>query len=372
MVRPLVEGRADAVFGSRMMSKGEARKGGMPLYKYVGNKTLTRMQNALVGTNLSEFHSGYRAYSTAALREIDFDSNSDGFDFDTEIILQLHDGGHRIFEIPIPTYYGDEICYVNGMRYARDVLRHSFDYRLSRAGLNVGIGGPTSDYPFKASEDSSHGRILRWTGARDASKVLDVGCAGGELGHLLRQQGHYVVGIDLDTTEATTQNLDEFFAADLDRGVPHDVTGQFDVVICADVLEHLRRPDELLRGLHDHLNPSSRVIVSVPNFAHWYARVRVASGRFDYDTRGILDATHLRFFTDRTFRKMAERCGFEVLRTATTGLPFDAVTSDDESGSGRARRVAKRASKMLDQVSVNVYPAMFAYQFVYELAPTGR
>ena len=118
IVEPLERDHCDAVFGSRMMVKGEARKGGMPLYKYVGNRILTTFENKVAGMSLSEWHSGYRAYSVAALRDIPFDRNADGFEFDTQIILQFHEAGKRICETPIPTYYGDEICYVDGMGYA--------------------------------------------------------------------------------------------------------------------------------------------------------------------------------------------------------------------------------------------------------------
>lgn len=109
MVRPLAEGEADAVLGSRMMTRRSARRGGMPLYKFLGNKTVTSMQNRLLRANLSEFHSGYRVYSTEALRRIPFDLNTNDFHFDTEIIIQLMIAGLRIKELPIPTYYGDEM-----------------------------------------------------------------------------------------------------------------------------------------------------------------------------------------------------------------------------------------------------------------------
>ena len=84
LVAPLAEGNADAVFGSRMLTKGAARAGGMPLYKFVGNRILTAVQNSFVGLQLSEWHSGYRAYRVDALADIPFDTYSDGFDFDTE------------------------------------------------------------------------------------------------------------------------------------------------------------------------------------------------------------------------------------------------------------------------------------------------
>ena len=90
LITPLANGSADAVFGSRMLTKGAARAGGMPLYKFVGNRILTKLQNALVGAHLSEWHSGYRAYRIDALADIPFDTYSNGFDFDTEIIVGLH------------------------------------------------------------------------------------------------------------------------------------------------------------------------------------------------------------------------------------------------------------------------------------------
>ena len=123
VVAPLLAGEADAVFGSRMMIKGAARRGGMPLYKFLGNRVLTTFENAVLGSDLTEFHSGYRAYRVDALRQIPFQKNADGFNFDTQIIIQLHDAGMRIVEVPIPTFYGDEICYVNGVGYALDVSR---------------------------------------------------------------------------------------------------------------------------------------------------------------------------------------------------------------------------------------------------------
>ena len=123
MLLPLNNDEADAVLGSRMMTKGGARKGKMPLYKFIGNKILTRIQNYLLGTNLSEFHSGYRAYSLSSLNKIPFHLNTDDFHFDSEIIIQFFIAKMRIKEIPIPTYYGDEISYVNGFAYSYNVLK---------------------------------------------------------------------------------------------------------------------------------------------------------------------------------------------------------------------------------------------------------
>jgi len=131
MVEPIISGRADVVFGSRMITQGGARKGGMPLYKYVGNKILTYLQNSLAKVSLTEWHSGYRAYSVSALRKVNFLKNSDYFDFDSQIILQMIGARQRITEIEIPTFYGDEISRVNGIKYGLKILIHTLKFRLS-------------------------------------------------------------------------------------------------------------------------------------------------------------------------------------------------------------------------------------------------
>ena len=132
MVDPIATGAADVVFGSRMMTPGTALKGGMPKYKFVGNKVLTFWQNRMAQVRLSEWHSGYRAYSTKALSKTSFEKNANYFDFDTEIILQMIEAKQRIIEIPIPTFYGDELSRVNGIKYGWRVARHTTLWRLKK------------------------------------------------------------------------------------------------------------------------------------------------------------------------------------------------------------------------------------------------
>jgi hypothetical protein len=130
LLTPLETGRADMVMGSRMMEPGAALRGNMPMYKYYGNKILTWTENTLIGTSLSEFHSGYRAYSVHALREIPLHELTTNWHFDTQIILEFLKRGYRIEEVPIPTYYGDEICRVNGIPYAFNCVKEAFKYAV--------------------------------------------------------------------------------------------------------------------------------------------------------------------------------------------------------------------------------------------------
>jgi glycosyltransferase involved in cell wall biosynthesis len=147
ILTPLEEGRADMVMGSRMMERGAALRGNMPLYKYYGNKILTWTENALIGTRLSEFHSGYRAYSVDALRTIPLADMTPNWHFDTQIILEFLKRGHRIEEVPVPTYYGDEICRVNGIPYALNCVREAVGYALRYRWRTVNAPLPAAPRP---------------------------------------------------------------------------------------------------------------------------------------------------------------------------------------------------------------------------------
>ncbi|MCY2951017.1 MAG: glycosyltransferase family 2 protein [Planctomycetota bacterium] len=130
LLTPLENGSADMVMGSRMLIPGAARKGRMPLYKFVGNRILTFLENHLIGSRLSEFHSGYRAYSVNALRQIPLGRLTWDWHFDTQIIIEFLKAGHRIAEVPIPTYYGSEICRVNGIPYAIHCVWETLKFAL--------------------------------------------------------------------------------------------------------------------------------------------------------------------------------------------------------------------------------------------------
>jgi glycosyltransferase involved in cell wall biosynthesis len=370
MVDPLRDGAADAVFGSRMMEAGAARRGGMPLYKYLGNRILTTVQNRVVGEQLTEWHSGYRAYRVDALRDLPLDLNDDGFNFDTQIILQLHEAGKRIVEIPIPTYYGDEICYVDGVKYAREVTRDVVRYRMHKMGFGSGETAFASDaYETKGSLDSSHRQLHDQMAQRPPSKVLDLGCSDGALAAELRKLGHHVTGVDVVEHVAVWDRVDNFVAGDLDDGVPEEAGIGFDVVLAADVIEHVRDPDSILREIRAVLTPDGVLLASIPNFAHWYPRLRVGLGRFDYERRGILDEGHLRFFTRRSFLRRARRAGYVVDWESATGLPLEVVDRGAVDGHtvGGSRLVG--AVRRLDRLGVRLLPNLFAYQYLFALTP---
>ncbi len=361
IMAPLLAGEADAVFGSRIMIKGAARKGGMPLYKYVGNRILSRFENAALGTDLPSSTRGTGPTRCSALKQIPFEQNTDGFNFDTQIIIQFHDAGMRIAEVPIPTYYGDEICYVDGMGYAADVTKDVVAYRLQKAGFGDGSRiALTEEYQLKPSEDSSHGRISTLLKARPPAGSWTSAARAVSWPSDCRPMGHHVTGVDVNEIAGVRERTDEFFKADLNDGIPAEVGKGFDVVLAADVLEHLVNPGALIRQARSVLAPEGVAIFCVPNIAHWYPRFRSTLGMFDYDQRGILDSTHLRFFTRRSIRKLIERQGFTVRRLEPVGLPLDALGVEG----GRAQVAAAGRPHVLD-----LWPTMFGYQFIVEATP---
>lgn len=123
--------------GSRILGKG-ALKGGMPMYKYIANRFLTLFENILIGQKLSEYHTGYRAFSAEVIKSIDFSHNSDDFVFDNEMISQIFMNGYEIGEVTCPTKYFEEASSINltrSMKYGRGVLRVSLMHRFHKWGL---------------------------------------------------------------------------------------------------------------------------------------------------------------------------------------------------------------------------------------------
>jgi glycosyltransferase involved in cell wall biosynthesis len=122
----------DAVFGTRMHSIFSAFKGGMPIYKIIGNKFLTGLQNIILNSSMSEFHSGFRSYRVNSLKKINYKKFSNQFHFDTEIIINLLFKGFKIKEVPMPTFYGNEISHLKSIPYGINIIKVSLKHRLKK------------------------------------------------------------------------------------------------------------------------------------------------------------------------------------------------------------------------------------------------
>lgn len=351
------------VFGSRMLDKRGALRDGMPFYKWVGNQVLTGIQNILLGMNLSEFHSGYRMYATEFLKTVNFLQNSDGFDFDTQIIIQTRIANTPIKELPFPTFYGDELCHVDGIDYAIKILLWTVRYRLHQLHIgrnSIYVAKEDSHYVRKFSPYSSHERILFLCNEMNGMRVLDLGAADSLLAKAFLEQGAKVTAVDIAFDEDKKIGGVEYNVLDLDTDQRLPFDRQFDYIVVADLIEHLRNADEFLSNLKYLLKAKGRLIISTPNIAVWFYRISLMLGRFNYGPRGTLDYTHVRLYTYDTIKALLEESGFRIIKVEPTSLPFELALESV----GKSSLV-----KFVDKVyfaCCKIWKRMFAYQFVLE------
>jgi glycosyltransferase involved in cell wall biosynthesis len=354
LLRPLMLDEADAVFGSRMIHKGGALKGGMPLYKYVGNRILTTFQNALLGRDLSEYHSGYRIYRVAALDEIHYKLNANGFHFDTQIILQLMNNDARIVELPIPTYYGDEISRVNGLAYAWEVVINtasSFFHRLGlwqQRRLDPAVN-KSSPYRSKLGFTSPHSLAVSSVPA--GTKVIDLGAGPGDVAAALVDKGCQVTVVDMELPEVDAGPV-EVIVQNLNDEITFDVCDK-QVILMLDVIEHLADPEDFLDRLRAQFGHEPKtLILSTPNIAFAIQRLALLFGQFNYGRTGILDRTHTRLFTFRTLKHLLRDAGYELRIVRGVPAPFPLVAGNSIGG----------ALLWLNQVMIKVSKTLFSFQ----------
>jgi glycosyltransferase involved in cell wall biosynthesis len=349
----------DAVFGSRMMQPRAAFAGGMPLYKFVGNRILTTLQNWILQQRLSEFLSGYRAYRVKALQTLPFAFDSPDLDFDNDITIQLINTRRNIVEISIPTYSSREIRHVNGFKYAVQILATTLRSRLQRWAI---FYHPKFDhisdnrhYTLKLNQPSSHQWALDYC-AKHANAVLDLGCGPGKLDQLLRARGCYTMGVD--KLEQDQDCVDWFLQSDLDESL-FDLSilpREPDVVLCLDIIEHIKSPERFLLELRERLGTLSKpphVIITTPNVAFISTRLSLFFGIFNYGKKGILDLTHTRLFTFSTFRRMLSCLGYEVLQLSGVPAPVQMVLGPGVIG---------LAATALNSLLIRLWRNLFAYQ----------
>jgi len=214
-------------------------------------------------------------------------------------------------------------------------------------------------YALKPDAHSSHSVILSWLGEGRGRRLLDVGAAEGLLSGRLTQAGWRVTAIEGDpmAAEAGRPYCERMVTADLDQYLP-DFGEPFDAIVYGDVLEHLVDPLHTLTVLNRWLTPRGRILISVPNVAHLLIRLSLLVGRFDYFDRGILDRTHLRFFTRRSLRRFVEATDLVIVRSTATAVPLYQVLP---AGWHNAALAAVHAASA---ACSRALPRLFGYQLV--------
>ncbi len=215
-------------------------------------------------------------------------------------------------------------------------------------------------YQFKDFEGSSHRILLdlipRFTTTGGA--FLDLGAAGGELAQSLKARFRKSIGIDYDADQIPMlkANFDQGMIADLET--LSELPRNMDAIVLADVLEHLRDPRHALSMVRKALSPSGVMFISVPNIANITIRIGLLFGVFRYRERGILDSTHLRFYTLRTIREDLEAAGFEILATRGSSVPVRLIV-----GKTVPAGMIEFGEKILTGVT-SLWKALFAYQII--------
>jgi 2-polyprenyl-3-methyl-5-hydroxy-6-metoxy-1,4-benzoquinol methylase len=216
-------------------------------------------------------------------------------------------------------------------------------------------------YVWKEIPGSSHDRLRRRIRALPPGlRLLDLGAAGGHLGRAVRDRCAYLAGVEPDPSlpDQAREGYDDWRSTDaLAAG---DWSTLFDVVVCADVLEHLPRPEALLDRIRAWLRPGGTLFVSVPNVANITVRAALLTGRFPYAERGILDRTHLRYFTRRSARALLTDSGFRVRDDEATAMPYELALP------GLSRAPWRGPVRGFARASASVWPTLFGYQFVLE------
>jgi len=277
ILNPLVEGEADMAFGSCMAKGYRPIQGGMPLYKFLGKRVLTAIENVLTGMRLSEFHSGYRAYDCLALERLPLSLNSNSWHFDTEILLEFHAAGLRIAEVAVPTYDGSGIYHGKGIWYAIHCIRSAISYRLTQWGLWQDLkykeeAWKRFPYEVKRGDPFSSQRIAVEYAAKHPVKrrLLEIGPGSGAMTEEFVKLGYEVTVVEANPLFAgmagryAARVLNEDIEAIEWNSFP-----AFEVVVLADILEHLRDPLNTLQKCVEHLAPGGRVVITLPNTAHW-------------------------------------------------------------------------------------------------------
>ena len=221
----------------------------------------------------------------------------------------------------------------------------------------MAMGG--SPYQLKSDPYSSHAVILSRLGEGRGRRALDVGAADGFLAELLSRQGWQVTALERDPAQAAKARgkCHEVIVADLDQAAPR-LRGSFDAIVYGDVLEHLSDPLPVLVALNRTLGGGGRVIASVPNVAHLWMRLSLARGRWAYADRGILDRTHLRFFTKRSFVGFLHDAGLVVEELVATPVPLPQVVPP------RFHGAVLEAVHALSAGAARAWMGGLAYQFV--------
>jgi 2-polyprenyl-3-methyl-5-hydroxy-6-metoxy-1,4-benzoquinol methylase len=216
-------------------------------------------------------------------------------------------------------------------------------------------------YVWKEIPGSSHDVLRRRIRAMPSGlRLLDLGAAGGHLGRAVRDRCSFIAGVEPHPPESTSakDGYDDWREQDALHAGQWDES--FDAVVCADVLEHFTQPEKLLERVRAWLKNGGVLFASIPNVANISVRLALLFGQFRYADRGILDRTHVAFYTRASAKDLLEGSGFRIRAVEATAMPYELAVPSLSSGPWSA------PTRTVAQASARAWPTLFGYQFVFE------
>jgi len=356
LLAPFANEEVACVIGSRLREHAAT----VPLLHRLGLRLATGVQNQMLGSALSDAHSGFRAYRTSALATLPFRNNSDNFVFETELVIQHVTDKKRIEEVAVPSERSPRIW--RGALYGWLSFLTVIRALANRVHLvyhpKFDLEGAKPSYRYKEAPTSLHQFVIR-RHSEPGIKVADVGAGSARVSQTLHAAGAEVIAIDhhQPSSELTFGYVGADLNQDFAAKIIASLHGPADKVLALDVIEHLLRPEHGMAEIHRALRPGGTLIASTANIAFIAIRLSLALGQFNYGKRGILDVTHTRLFTIRSFCRALEGEGFRIDKVRGFGPPIE-----DVIGSSFVLRCLDRIAGGL----ARVWPSMFAYQFLVE------
>ena len=191
-------------------------------------------------------------------------------------------------------------------------------------------------------------------------KVLDIGCGTGDNARILKPLGFMVDGVTISENELREANvfLQNGFIFNLENGLPEAVkNSRYDYIICSHVLEHICYPEKLLSDIKNCIKADGKMVVALPNLFHYASRWKLMRGDFNYQTAGLWDNTHFKWYNFKTGKALLKNNGFKVIYSSVTGqLPGNSFFS---------KFFSKKASQSIYNWLKKISPGLFGYQLVY-------
>ena len=354
---------AQVFLGSRFISKEGILETKTPALKKWGSKIITFLQNKILNSSFSDFHSRYRSFSVEALKLVPFQFNSDGYEFDSEILIQLWASGCNIVEVPIPFKYGENIRQENSLSYVWKLLKTTCCYRLHQMSLfydrKFDLESGFAKYKLKKGFPSTHEFAIQ--SINPDSRVLDIGCGNSLVAGELKKGGCYVEAIDYEEPQGE-QVIDRFTKMDINDSDANIAVSEFDNILLLDVLEHVEDPEAFVLRLRINAKGKNpKFIVSVPNVAFFVVRIQLLFGNFNYGIRGTLDLGHRRLFTFGSIQQLFLQAGYRIQTIKGIPAPFPLAIGENW---------LSRCLLIINQMLIKLFPRVFAYQIILIASPS--